>query len=185
MANYFPRQTVAWKQIEEPAAFRKLTLSLVEAAVLTGVVIRLLRSVALRHEPGSSWLYLGALIALGAVILFGMATAHLGNYPIRHWVWRAPLFGAVESAAEMLTSLPLIALGREPIGTARATLEDWPRMGLETLVYRTVAVCVFALVLAGVVQFVRWLLLKHEHREHTAIAIPDDIERHTAEHQAR
>ena len=182
MAEFFPRQTVHWK-LEEPAAFRKLTLSVVEMAVLTGVVLRLLRSLALRH-PGSSWLYIGGLLALGAVILFGMATAHLGNYPVRHWLWRAPLFGALEAAAEAITSLPLIALGREPIGTARATIADWPLMAFEVLLYRTLAVCLFAAVLAGVVQLVRWVLLRHEHRDHTARAIHDDIVRHTAEHEA-
>ena len=175
MAEYFPRHTVAWK-IEEPPAFRRLTLSLVEMAVLTGVVARLLRSMALRHGPADSWLYIGGLLALGAIILFGMATAHLGNYPVRHWLWRAPLFGVVEAAAEALTSLPLIALGREPIGTGRAEMTDWPMLALETLVSRTFAVCVFALLLAGVVQLVRWLLLKHDHRESTAIAIHESAE---------
>ena len=30
----------------------------------------------------------------GAVVLFGMCTAHLANFTIRQWMWRAPVFAA-------------------------------------------------------------------------------------------
>ena len=63
MTNFFPRQTVAWK-LEEPPAFRRLTLSVVEMAVLTGVVLRLLRSIALTQGPADSWIYLGGAFAV-------------------------------------------------------------------------------------------------------------------------
>lgn len=182
MTNFFPRQTVAWK-IEEPPAFRRLTLSVVEMAVLTGAVLRLLRSIALTQGPSDSWLYLGGTFALGAIILFGMATAHLGNYPISHWLWRAPAFAAIEAATELLVSLPLIAAGREPLGSSRATFADWPGMALQTTVTRLVAMIVFAAVLASVVQLVRRFLLRREDREHTAIAVHDEMVR-AAEHGA-
>ena len=181
MASFFPRQTVAWK-LEEPAAFRRLSLSIVEMAVLAGVVLRLVRSLALTHAPTGSWLWLGGTIALGAVLLFGLTTAHLGNYPVRHWLWRAPLFGAIEASAEMITSLPLIALGREPIGSARMTFAEWPTVAIETILLRTLAICLFSLLLAGVVQVIRRVLLRHDHRTHTAVAIHDEIARTTADH---
>jgi hypothetical protein len=178
MANYFPRHTVAWK-IEEPRAFRRLTLSLVEMALLTGVALRLFRSLVLTHGA-NSWLYLGGAFALGGIILFGMATAHLGNYTVRHWLWRAPVFGLVESAAELATAMILIAVGREPIGTGRAELSDWPRIAADLFLYRVVPVVIFAVVLAGIVQLVRYTLIKGEDRDSTLEAIQEEIEREKA-----
>ena len=165
MSSYFPRQTVAWKRIEEPSAFRRLTLSLVEMGLLTGVVLRLYRSLALTHGP-NSFLYIGATIAVGAIFLFGMATLHLGNYTIRRWLWRAPAFALLELAGEMIASLALIALHREPWGTARAEFRDWLPMGQGLIVTRFLPLVAFALVLAGVVQAVRLTLLRVEHRDH-------------------
>jgi hypothetical protein len=126
MPNYFPRQTVEW-HLEEPAAFRRLSLSLVEMAVATGIVLRLLRAFAFTHGRASLLLTIGAVLLWG-LILLGMATAHLANYPIQRWTWRAPLFALVETAGEMATSLLLITLGREAEGTARAHFHDWPSM---------------------------------------------------------
>lgn len=181
MTNFFPRQTVQWK-LEEPAAFRRLTLSVLEMGLVTGLVLRLYRSIALTNGPSDSWLYLGGSFALGALLLFGMATAHLGNYTIRQWVWRVPVFAVIEAAAEMLTSLLLIAVDREPLGTSKAEFVHWPGMAAEVLLTRLLALTIYALVLAGIVQFVRYALLKREDRESTAIAIHEDIERQTAEH---
>ena len=166
MAEYFPRQTLTWK-VEEPPAFRRLTLSLLEMALITGVIVRLYRSVVLSHAA-DSWLYVGATAAFGALILFGMLAIHLANFPIRHWLWRAPAFAMLEVAAETLTSLGLIALNREPHGTSRAGMSDWLPMATETLLARSVFIILFALVLAGVVQAVRYTLLRREHRTSTA-----------------
>ena len=47
MTTFFPRQSVEW-HLEEPAAFRRLSLSLVEMALATGIVLRLLRAFAAR-----------------------------------------------------------------------------------------------------------------------------------------
>ena len=180
MSAFFPRHSVAWK-LEEPAAFRRLSLSLVEMAAVTGVVLRLLRPLILARA-GASWAMVGGFYALIAVLICLMATAHLGNYPVRQWAWRAPAFVGVEVAAEMLTSLALIALHRETIGAAAlADFHDWPAMALRTLIYRFSVVASFALALAGVVQLVRYLLLRHEHRGHTVTAVHEERVREEAE----
>ena len=153
MPSFFPRNTIEWR-VEEPAAFRRLSLSLVEMALLTGVVLRALRALAFTHGR-ASWLFFGATFALGALVLLGMTTAHLANYPVRSWVWRAPLFAFVEVVGEMITSLLLIMLRREPEGTARATMHDWPSMTMRAFLQSEVSICVWALLLAGAIVLVR------------------------------
>lgn len=176
MTSYFPRHTVAWK-LEEPAAFRRLSLSLLEMAAVTGILFRAFRALALTHGPSGSWAYVGGTVALGAIFLFGMATVHLGNFTLRQWVWRAPAFGAVEALAEALASLALILLHREPAGTARAHLHDWPQMAIGIFFWRVLAVVAFALLLAGIVQLVRYLLLRRDHRLHTVEKVHEEIVR--------
>ena len=94
MPSFFPRHTVEWR-LEEPAAFRRLSLSLVEMAVLTGVTLRLYRAIVLTLAAQPGWLFVGVSVAVGAAFLVGMATLHLGNYPLHRWLWRAPAFGLV------------------------------------------------------------------------------------------
>jgi hypothetical protein len=84
-----------------------------------------------------------------------MTTAHLANFPVRSWGWRAPLFALVEVLGEMSTSLLLIALRREPEGTARADFHDWPSMSTRALLQSEVLICVWALLLAIVIIGVR------------------------------
>lgn len=153
MSTFFPRHTVATR-VEEPGAFRRISFSLVEMAVIAGVVLRIYRSFVLTHGS-NSWLYLGGSFAVGLVFLLAMLTMHLANFTLRRWVWRAPLFGVVEVAAEMAASLLLIWLGREPNGTVRAVMSDWPAMAASAFAYRFVAVLLWALVLAGAVTIVR------------------------------
>jgi hypothetical protein len=153
MSTFFPRHTVEWR-LEEPAAFRRLSLSLVEMALLTGVVLRLLRALTFTHGR-ASWLLYGGTFVLMAILLIGMATAHLANYPVRAWAWRAPLFALVETAGEMVTSLLLIAMHREPEGTARADFHDWPSMALRALLQSELTICLWALLLAAAIVFVR------------------------------
>lgn len=169
MANYFPRQTVVWK-LQETPGFRRLTLSLVEMAVVTGVLLRVYRAFALANTAGS-WLYLGGTIAAGVLVLCAMVTLHLGNYPVRHWLWRAPAFVGIEVATEMLVSAILIALHRERYGSARAEFDHWPAMAVNALYIRFAVVASFTLVLAAVVQLVRRWLLAREHRASTADAV--------------
>ncbi len=153
MPSAFPRNTVEW-HLEEPAAFRRLSLSLVEMALLTGIVLRLLRAFAFTHGRASVLVSIGAVVVWG-IILVGMATAHLANFPIKRWAWRAPLFALVETAGEMMTSLLLIWLGREPDGTARAHFHDWPSMAARTLLQSELTLCLWMLLLAGIILLVR------------------------------
>jgi hypothetical protein len=153
MANFFPRQTIEWR-LDEPPAFRRLSLSLVEMALLTGVVLRLLRAFAFTHGRASVLFSIGA-VAVWAIVLIGMTTAHMANYPLRRWAWRGPLFGLMETVGEMLTSLVLIALHREPNGTARAEFHDWPTMGARALLQSELTICLWVLLLSGVIVIAR------------------------------
>ena len=153
MPTAFPRNTVEW-HLEEPAAFRRLSLSLVEMGLLTGIVLRLLRAFAFTHGRASVIVSIGAVVVWG-LILVGMATAHLANFPIRRWSWRAPLFALVETGGEMITSLLLIWLGREPDGTARAHFHDWPSMAARALLQSELTLCLWMLLLAGIILLVR------------------------------
>src|SRR5690348_3638939 len=80
--------------VREPAAFARLARSLIEIAVVTGIIARLYRMLVL----GRATTGMGTAIALtfGAVFLFLMTAMHLSRYPIRDWLWRAPAFAAVE-----------------------------------------------------------------------------------------
>ena len=60
MPSFFPRHTVELR-IEEPKAFRKFSFSLVEMAVVTGVLIRIFRMLVLTHGS-NNWLYLGGSV---------------------------------------------------------------------------------------------------------------------------
>ena len=162
MPSFFPRHPIEL-HLEEPRAFRRFSFSLVEMAIVTGVLLRVYRSFALTHGSNSFW-YIGGSFAIGLVWLLGMATAHLANFPVHRWVWRAPLFVLVESAAEMVMSLLLIWVGREPNGTVRAELGDWPAMAAGTLLSRAEVVLLWTLLLAGIVGVVRRTLV-HEDSE--------------------
>ncbi len=192
MTRYFPRDNVAW-HLEEPRVVRKLTLSLPAMAVIAGLLVRLIRVGA--SGISANWWGVFAGIALGLIVLLTIATAHLGNYPVKQWLWRAPLFGLAEGAAEAGVSALLTVIGVERLGSTRAHLSDWPSMATDTIVGtpglafldgRIVMVSIFALVLAGVVQVVRFLLLRSENRDHTAVAIHEEHERQeqAASHQA-
>ena len=173
MASFFPRHTIELR-LEEPKAFRRLSFNLVEMALVAGVVLRLFRSMALTHGS-SSWLYIGGTFVLGLAFLCSMTTAHLANYPLKKWLWRAPAFGLGVVAGEMATSLLLILVGREPTGTARAGFHDWIGMAISTFWTRELVVCVWAALLALIVSLVRRTIVaaelhtKHEReREHEA-----------------
>ncbi len=166
MRHVFPRGAVEWA-LEEPPALRRLTLSLLAMSVVTGVAIRSLRTAALATSYGENWLLFAVTFALGGIVLFGMTTLFLGNYPIRTWPWRAPAFAAIEVAAEMAMSALFLALGIELFGSMPATWADWPVLLRSAMLTRIPAICLYALVLAGVVQTVRTLLHRREMRENT------------------
>lgn len=170
MAPFFPHVTGAFK-IEEAPAFRRFTMSIVEMALVTGVLLRLGRAVVLTVGPNDNLLFIGGAVAAGLIWLCGMATLHLGNFTLTRWIWRAPAFVLLEAIAESLTSLALIALGKEAVGSARATFADWPAITASIFLWRLIAVLAYSAVLAGVVQLVRYALVKHDHRQHTLDAI--------------
>lgn len=153
MSTFFPRQSVEWR-LEEPPAFRRLSLSLFGMALLAGVLLRIVRAVTFTHGR-ASWLFYGVAFVVGLLILLGLTTAHLANWTLRSWLWRAPLFALVETAGEMATSLVLIALRREPEGAVRAEFHDWPSMALRAFLQSELAICLWAALLAGVIVFVR------------------------------
>lgn len=149
--------------LHEPAAFSKLARSIVEMALVTGVVLRLYRAVVLANSETFSGLRVGALFLLGASFMLLMAAIHLSRFPLRQWTWRAPLFGVLESAFESIVSLGLILAHREPLGTGAASLADWPSIAGDTLLWHVITISLFSLLLAVTVKFVRYQLLKHEH----------------------
>ena len=167
MTNFFPRHTSELK-FEEPKAFRRFSFSLVEMALVTGVLLRVYRVLVLTHGS-NNWVYIGGSIAVGLLFLLGMVTAHLANFPLHDYVWRAPLFAVVEVLAEMAVSALLIAVGHEANGTVRAHWDDWVGLGLNALLYRGLAIILWCGILAGVVQVVRRTIV---HEEEEANEIP-------------
>jgi hypothetical protein len=162
-AEFFPRKTVAWK-LEEPAPLRQLSLSLPYMALVTGVLLRLWRSYVLTHGAPDSWAWVGGTFLIGMAFLFLMVAIHLGNFTLRHWIWRAPAFAILEAGVEILMSLALTTFGLEPLGADRAELSDWLPEGIRTLIIRLVGILLFVLVLAIVVSIMRRLLLVAEYR---------------------
>ena len=167
MANFFPRQTIEFK-FEEPKAFRRISFSLIEMAVITGILVRVYRVVVMTHGS-NNWLYIGGTITLGVVFLLGMLTAHLANYPLHQYPWRGPAFAAVEVVAEMAVSALLIAVGHEANGTVRAHWDDWVGLGLNALLFRGLEIVIWTLLLAGVIQIVRRVV--HEDEEPAEVPV--------------
>ena len=158
--------------LEEPAAFARIARSPFELALITGVVMRLFRAVVLTHGNVTTT-FLAASLVLGTLFLLGMATLHLGRFPVREWPWRAPLFAVFETVGEMTVSLVLIALHREPWGTARAEFVDWQAMATGVVFWRVLGVSVWALLLGVTVSFIRGRVLKDTGREVEPKTLPD------------
>lgn len=163
MPTFFPRQTLEIR-LEEPKAFRKFSFSLLEMAIVTGVLLRVYRLFALTHGS-DNWFYIGAAFAIGFALLFGMLTAHLANYPLHQYAWRALAFAGIEVAAEMAVSAILIAVGHERNGSAAAHWSDWGAMALGTLWRRGIAIVLWTSILAGVIAIVRRTKLVQEEEE--------------------
>jgi hypothetical protein len=141
---------------------RRIASSLLEVTLVTGVLLRTFRALVL--NMGTDPVRLWGGFALGMIFLVAMLTAHVSHYHVRQWLWRVPAFAVLEATAEMLMSLVLIALHREPWGTVRADFHDWPALAADVLVLRLLLLCTFGLVLAAVVQSVRYAMLRHQHR---------------------
>ena len=166
MSTFFPKHSVQW-HFEEPTALRRFSLSLWEMALITGVVLRLYRAVVLNYGA-TTWIWLAAL-GVGVLIFCAMATMHLANFPMKRWIWRAPIFALLEVSAESATSLLLIWLGREPQGSARAEWRDWPSLTMDTFITRELTVLAWAAMLAVVVTIVRRVVLREPVEEEVAV----------------
>ena len=150
-------------RVREPAAFSRLARSILEMAFITGIVARLYRMMVLSRAATPT----NAAIALtiGALFLLLMATLHLSRFPLRDWLWRAPAFAGAEAVAEMMVSAILIWTGREPLGSSGAAhFHDWPGMASSTIIWRVVVISLFAAVLALIVKWVRYMILRNEHQ---------------------
>lgn len=135
-------------------------------ALISAVIVRVLHIVASTHGDHMDWhSFVGTFVAVPVILLI-FATLHLSNFPVPQWLWRAPAFALLESLFESLASLGLIYAGRERWGTGRAELGDWPAMVGTILLTRILTICLFALVLGGVTQFVRRRELRAARRHH-------------------
>jgi hypothetical protein len=150
-------------RLQEPPAFTKLARSLIDMALVTGIISRLYRAMVLTRSESLGATYVVVTFSIGAIFILLMASLHLSRFPLRDWIWRAPGFAAAEGLAEMVTSAVLIALNREPLGTGAAHFHDWPMMLVRTVGWRVVTISLFALLLAGIVKWVRYMLLRREH----------------------
>jgi hypothetical protein len=168
VTEFFPRKTIAWEVVDDPTAIRRMSNSLVEMALITGVVLRLYRAYVYSHGSPESGLWVGSTLVIGAVLLLVMLTVHLANYTVRHWWWRAPAFAALEAATEIIMSLALTAVGLEKMGSGTAEFSDWVSGAVMTLAWRVAGIIPFTILLAVVVTIVRRILLSREHRMSTA-----------------
>jgi hypothetical protein len=168
VADFFPRKTIAWEVVEDPTMLRRLSSSLPEMALLTGVTLRLYRAYVLSHGSPESGLWVGSTVVIGAVLLLVLLTAHLANYTVRHWWWRAPTFAVLEAGTEIVMSLVLTTVGLEKIGAGVADFSDWLPSAMQVLAWRVLLIIPFTVLLALVVTVVRRLLLASEHRSSTA-----------------
>lgn len=169
MTEFFPRSSVAWT-LEQPAAVRRMVLSLPQMALITGVCLRLWRSYTYTHGA-PTYLWVGGTFLIGVTFLFLMLTLHLGHFTLRHWLWRAPLFALLESGTEVVMALALTTVGLEPLGSEKAEMSDWIPMATRNVFLRLTGIILFSLVLAFVVSIIRRILLGIDNRTSTAVAI--------------
>ncbi len=151
-------------------------------AILTGIVVHsYIWFVLARASVGFGWVALLLAFSGRFVLLLSLSTVYLGNHPVRQWIWRAPAFAALEVAVEALMVAVLLHFRAERIGTEHAQQRDWWSIVSDIGIYHGIAILSFSLVLAVVVQTVRYALLKHEHRDSTAIKIHEEREMEKAE----
>ncbi|HXY29487.1 MAG TPA: hypothetical protein VEI06_02165 [Gemmatimonadaceae bacterium] len=166
MAPFFP-QHVTQFSLDDPA-IQRFARRLPAMAVTAGVVTHLYGQLFIARSIGSGGLLLVLAVVVSIVILMGFTTAYLGNHTVKQWIWRAPLFALTECATEALVSLVLTALALERWGSGRLTWADWPGFMSDIAVIRTITILSFSLVLAAVVQSVRYALVRHDRRASTA-----------------
>lgn len=155
MVRFAPTHVTGAWDAYEASAVRKFSRSLPAMALATGVLWRLCRALLLGSGPTDTPLFFGSVVALGVLVFFGMATLHVGNYPLKRWLWRVPVFALVEGVAEVVTSALLIALGREPYGSSMATWSDLSGIAFTVLSTHVLVLSLYAGILALVVQGIR------------------------------
>lgn len=154
MVRFAPTSASAWDAYEA-SALRKFSRSLPAMAIATGIVWRIARAAFLGAGPTNSPLFFGSVIALGVLVVFGMATLHVGNYPLKRWIWRVPVFALLESLAEVGMSVVLIAIGREPYGSTMAEWSDLASIAATVISTHLVVLSLYGGILALVVQGIR------------------------------
>ena len=155
MSRFFPREVIQWRD-QRLHPLRAFSLSTIELAAITGIVLRLFRVVAM--SASTPMFVLGVVTAV--LFLCGMLTWHLGNFPLRRWPLRAAWFTLIEASTELGVSSMLIALKVEPLGTGLAGWHDWWSLAGQTLIERVVIVLIYSLMLAASVQIVRKMLAR-------------------------
>ena len=153
MSRFVPREVIQWRD-QRLHPLRAFSLSTIELAAITGIVLRLFRVVAM--SASTPMFVLGVVTAV--LFLCGMLTWHLGNFPLRRWPLRAAWFTLIEASTELGVSSMLIALKVEPLGTGLAGWHDWWSLAGQTLIERVVIVLLYSLMLAASVQIVRRML---------------------------
>lgn len=177
---FFPESTFAGTRVDSFIA--RIPRSLVPMAILTGIAVHsYIWFVLARASVDFGWVALLLAFSGRFVLLLSLSTVYLGNHPVRQWIWRAPAFAALEVAVEALMVAVLIHFRTERIGTEHAQQRDWWSIVSDIGIYHGIAILSFSLVLAVVVQTVRYALLKHEHRESTVMKIHDEREMEKAE----
>ncbi len=135
---------------------RAFSRSTLELAGLTGVTVRLYRAAVLSLESFADWpVFIGAIV-LAVVLLCGVLTWHLSNFPLRRWPWRVAAFIGIEVAAEFGMSSVLIALHREPLGSGIAGWSDWWSLAGQTLLERALVLGGYA----GLLAVAMWLVTR-------------------------
>ena len=180
MSPFFPESPFSGTRVDSLLA--KFPRSLVPMAVFTGIVVHsYIWLVLTRASVNFGWIALLLAFSGRFVLLLALATVYLGNHPVRQWIWRAPAFAALEVAVEAIMVAALIRIRVERIGTEHAHRTDWWGIVSDIMIYHGIAILVFSAILAVVVQTVRYALLKHEHRDTTAIKIHEEREMEKAE----
>ena len=180
MSPFFPESPFSGPRVDSLLA--KIPRSLIPMAVFTGIVVHsYIWLVLARTSVHFGWIALLLAFSGRFVLLLALATVYLGNHPVRQWIWRAPAFAALEIAIEAIMVAALIQIRVERIGTEHAHRTDWWGIVSDIMIYHGIAILVFSAILAVVVQTVRYALLKHEHRDSTAIAIHDERQMEKAE----
>src|SRR3954469_4470398 len=115
MSPFFPERGFTAERVDSFIA--RIPRSLIPMALLTGIVVHLYRVFVLASPTITfGWISLFLAGAGEYVLLLSLSTVYLGNHPVRQWIWRVPLFLAVEWLVEAAAVAVLIRVRFERIG---------------------------------------------------------------------